>query len=270
MEYKIVNSVTDLPEFDKELPILADIETGGLYTNLRMCQFLQPQTSETIYIVDIAPTGYNEDDYQHELQLLKDFITEHHTVWWNASYDLGTMNISPKRLDDLFYAVKSSYPQFQEFGLKKVVKKLRYTQGLYSSTEEDHGAKGYPKGSYISRSGYRYAAIDVLALSLMWNDAKIKHIIEHNMAYKVEGVFDAEAAKQNPDTYQTPKDTYYKLGEAGKKEAESAGVEDRTGMGSAVKLADSGKTVKASDAGATQSRPAGKAGTIKKVNNIQI
>ncbi len=186
MEYKIVNSVTDLPEFDKELPILADIETGGLYTNLRMCQFLQPQTSETIYIVDIAPTGYNEDDYQHELQLLKDYIVDHHTVWYNSSYDLGTMDISPDRVDDLFYAMKSAYPAFQEFGLKKVVKKLRYTQGLYDSTEEDHGSKGYPKGSYISKSGYRYAAIDVLALSLIWQDVKIQHIIKSNVAYQVD------------------------------------------------------------------------------------
>ncbi|RLE29599.1 MAG: hypothetical protein DRJ61_14235 [Acidobacteria bacterium] len=186
MEYKIINSISELPEFDKELPIFSDIETSGLYTNLRMCQFLQPQTTETIFIVDIAPTGFNEETYQIELQQLKDYICQHHTVWYNSSYDLGTMDISPDRVDDLFYVIKSAYPAFQEFGLKKVVKKLRYTQGLYDSTEEDHGSKSYPKGSYISRSGYRYAAIDVLALSLMWNDTKVQHIIKSNIAYKVD------------------------------------------------------------------------------------
>ncbi|MCD6320401.1 MAG: hypothetical protein J7M03_06940, partial [Candidatus Desulfofervidaceae bacterium] len=186
MEYKIVSSVTDLPKFDSELPILSDIETGGLYINLRMCQFLQPQTSDTIYIVDIAQTGFNEVTYQQELQLLKDFIMGHHTVWWNSAYDLGTMNISPGKVDDLFYAVKTAYPEFQDFGLKKVVKKLRYTKDLYASTDETHGAKGYPKGSYISRSGYRYAAIDVLALSLILIDPKVRNVIENNMAYKVD------------------------------------------------------------------------------------
>ncbi len=70
--------------------------------------------------------------------------------------------------------------------------------------------------------------------------------------------------------YTKTEDYYYNLGYRGKEEAAAAGVEDRTGMGSAVKLADSGQTVKASDAGATQSRPAGREGTIKKINNIQI
>ena len=186
MEYKIINSISELPEFDTELPIFSDIETSGLYTNLRMCQFLQPQTSETIFIVDIAPTGFDEETYQIELQQLKDYILHKHTVWYNSSYDLGTMNISPARTDDLFYAMKSAYPEFQEFGLKKIVKKLRYTQGLYDSTDEDTGSKGFPRGSYVSRSAYRYAAIDVLALSLIWDDKKVQNVIQNNMSYKVD------------------------------------------------------------------------------------
>ena len=159
-----------------------------------------------------------------------------------------------------------------------------WAQSQYKSLDEAKAAStkayesGGPKGAIKVRDSGQQLGISYDNLTGLYKDqgAMGQYYNElysgayDNMAYKVEGVFDAEAAKQNPDTYQTPKDTYYKLGEAGKKEAESAGVEDRTGMGSAVKLADSGKTVKASDAGATQSRPAGKAGTIKKVNNIQI
>lgn len=186
--FKIVSKISELPAFDKSLPIFADIETSGLYTDFRMVQFLQPETSETVYIVDIAQTGFNEEDYQHELRNVKDFIMDHHTCWYNSSYDLGTLNISPEREDDVYYLVKTAYAEFVQdgFGLKKIVKRLRYTQGLYDSTEEDHGSKGFPKGAYISQSAYRYAAIDVIALSKLWVDPKIRNVRENNVAYKVD------------------------------------------------------------------------------------
>jgi len=186
--FKIVNKISELPNFDKTLPIFADIETSGLYTNFRMVQFLQPQTSETVYIVDIAPTGYDEEDYKHELRNIKDFIMEHHTCWYNSSYDLGTLNISPAKIDDIYYLVKTAYAEFAKegFGLKKIVKRLRYTQGMYDSTQEDHGSKGFPKGSYISQSAYRYAAIDVIALGKIWDDPKIRNVKENNIAYRVD------------------------------------------------------------------------------------
>jgi len=199
--YKIVNKISELPNFDLTQPIFSDIETSGLYTNFRMVQFFQPLTSDDVYIVDIAQTGYDINEYETELEEIKKFILSTWTVWYNASYDLGTLNISPmlngSNVDDLYYLVKTAYAEFNKdgFGLKKVVKKFRHTKDLYSSTMEDHGAKGFPLGSYVSKSAYRYAAIDVIALSKMWDDPKIKDVKLTNLAYKVDMLSQSYALK---------------------------------------------------------------------------
>lgn len=202
--FKIVTKVSELPDFDKSLPIFSDIETDGLYTNFRMVQFLQPQTSEDVYILDIAQTGYDVSEYETELANIKTFICAHHTVWYNASYDLGTLDISPAfkngsyvdMVDDMYYLVKTAYAEFgvdNAFGLKKLVQKLRYTKDLYADTKETHGKEGFPRGSYVSQSQYRYAAKDVIAISRMWDDPKIRHVREHNFAYRVDMMSQAYA-----------------------------------------------------------------------------
>lgn len=202
MEYEIVNKISELPNFDKDTPVFSDIETDDLYGPLRMIQFYQPETNPKIYIVDIAPMGYNLSDWQHELRNVEDFCMAHHTVWYNSSYDLGTMNISPsmgikhpdevtentkytKRVDDLFYLMKIAYPEFQEFGLKKIVKRLRYTQGLYEGINTDEAVKGFVRGAYVSQQAFKYSALDVYALSLIWQDTKIQKMRE-NLSYIVD------------------------------------------------------------------------------------
>jgi len=210
MQYEVINKVSELPNFDRELPIFCDIETDDLYGPLRMIQFYQPQTSPTIYIVDIAPFGYNKVDYYYELRQIEDFVMIHHTVWYNSSYDLGSMNISPSmgvkhpdevtkdtkyehKVDDLFYAVKTAYAEFMEFGLKKIVKKLPYTKGLYDGINTIDNPKGFVRGAYISKNAFKYAAIDVYALSLIWGDKKVQLVIENNLAYKVDMMSQAYA-----------------------------------------------------------------------------
>jgi len=203
MNYKIINSVLDLPTFDKDKPVFCDIETDDLYGPLRMIQMYQPSTDPLIYILDIAPIGYDKDTYNHELLNIKEGLMRLHTVWYNSSYDLGTLNISPSmgaktpaditsdsvyshRVDDLFYATKSAYPEFQEFGLKKVVLKLKYTKDLYIDIKTKEAAKGFVRGAYISQQAIRYAALDVYALSLMWEDKKIQLVISDNLSYEVD------------------------------------------------------------------------------------
>lgn len=186
--FKIVKTIQELPKWDSASPVFCDIETEGLYTDIRLIQLYQPSTSPDVYILDLAPTGYDKDTYNSLVEELKVYLIDVWSAWYNSSYDLGTLNISPTKFDDIYYAVKSGYPEFglTGFGLKKIVKKLRYTQGMYDSTQEDHGSKGYPKGSYISQSAYRYAAIDTIAISKIWEDAKIRNIVQNNLAYKVD------------------------------------------------------------------------------------
>ncbi len=183
--FKIVTKISELPDF--EGPVFCDIETDGLYTNIRMIQFFTPQVNQ-VYILDLAPVGYNKIEYVGAIAALRNYLKTIHSVWYNASYDLGTLNVSPDKIDDLYYAMKMAYPQFglEGFGLKKIVKKLRYTEGLYDSTQEDHGKKGYPRGSYVSQSQLRYASIDVIALEKIWNDPKIRNVIQNNKAYALD------------------------------------------------------------------------------------
>ncbi len=208
--YKIVNKVSELPVFDKDLPVFSDIETDDLYGPLRMVQFYQPQTSNQVYIVDIAPMGYDKDEYQLQLLCIENFIMAHYTVWYNSSYDLGCLNISPSmgikhpedvtedvvytdRVADLFYAVKTAYAEFQEFGLKKIVKKLRYTQGMYDGIDTEQSVKGFVRGAYVSTQAYKYGALDVIALAEMWRDSKIQNVINSNVSYKVDMMSQAYA-----------------------------------------------------------------------------
>jgi len=182
MEFKIVKTLEELPKFSSDLPIFADIETGGLYTDFRMIQLYQPETSQTIYVLDIASIGYDKMNYILELEKLKNYLNTMWTVWYNASYDLGTLNISPAlhggKVDDLYYLVKDAYAEFVKdgFGLKKIVKKFRELNDLYKDIGEDHGAKGFPKGSYVSRAAYLYAVTDVYALAELWKKAKIQEV----------------------------------------------------------------------------------------------
>jgi len=176
--FKIINSVDELPNYGDK-PIFFDLETDGLYTNVRLAQFYNSSIDEDAYIVDLAPIGYDSMKYIVELEKLKKYALSHHIIAYNASYDLGTLNISPKKVDDLYFAIKIAYPEFgpQGFGLKKIVKRLRYTANMYDDTEEDHGKKGFPRGAYISQSALRYATKDVVALDLIYKDPKIRHAI---------------------------------------------------------------------------------------------
>ena len=185
-EIKFHNSVVTLPDF-KDEPVFYDIESGGLYTEPRLFQFYCPNIDEAIHIVDVAPSGYEDFDYEIELERAKRYIPTIWTIAYNSSYDHGTLNISPKKTDDLFYLVKSAYPEYQRFGLAEVTGKYPTTKGLYGDMDKKALQKaGFKPGAYLSSEQITYAATDVLALALLWEDDKIQRVREHNLSYKVD------------------------------------------------------------------------------------
>ena len=93
--FKHIVSEGQLPVFDRELPVFCDIETDGLYINPRIIQMYQPSTYADVQIID-----FDKIPYDTIIELLKPL----HTVWYNASYDLGTLNTLTAKIDDLFYA----------------------------------------------------------------------------------------------------------------------------------------------------------------------
>lgn len=186
MKVKIITKIEELPHLLQDVPTFCDIETEGLYIGTRLIQFYQPDTDDTIYIFDCAPLGYNQLTYNSILEQVKNFLKPLHTVWYNCSYDLGTLNIITNKVDDLFFATKTAYCQFQEFGLATVTDKLGFAH-LYASLDKKSLQKaGFKRGAYLSQAQLQYSATDVYALSLMWKDEKIQNVIENNLAYKVD------------------------------------------------------------------------------------
>lgn len=175
-KFKVVSSLDDLPNFNTIDPVFSDIETDGLYINTRLIQLYQPQTSEFVWILDI-------DDIDEEEA--KAFIKPLWTVWYNSSYDFGTLNMTTQKFDDLFYATRTAYPQFMEFDLGTVVTLMGY-DNLYEGLDKKKLQKAaFIKGAYLSNDQLRYAATDVYALSLMWKDENIQAAM-NTMAYKVD------------------------------------------------------------------------------------
>lgn len=185
MKVNLVSSLEDLPTFNTEEPVFCDIETQGLYVGVRLIQFYQPTLEDTIYILDLAPANYDKNTYPLLLTQTKKFMSSLWSVWYNCSYDFGTLNSTTKKFDDLFYAVKTAYPSFQEYGLDKVVGKFGYTD-YASLNKKDLQKKGFVLGAYLSQSQLSYSATDVLVLAKMWKDVKIQAVIQTNTAYKVD------------------------------------------------------------------------------------
>lgn len=169
-------SIEEIPKFNPELPAFCDVETDGLYLNIRLVQIYQPEASELIYVLDtdILP-----------LEQIKELLAPLWTVWHNASYDFGTLHMTTARFDDTLYLAKIAYPDWGEFGLDKVINKLGHTH-LYDGIDKKGMQKsGFRKGAYLSNAQLRYSATDVYALSLIWQNKMFQKSREV-LAYKFD------------------------------------------------------------------------------------
>ena len=129
-----------------------------------------------IYIIDI--------DYV-DLDAVKNWIKELWLVFYNGSYDLGTLNIVPKQLDDLIYLVKLAYPQFKKYPLDQTTANLDLEYLYKDLNKKELQKAGFVLGSYLSQEQLRYSATDVLALELMWNKPGIQEAKE-TLVYTVD------------------------------------------------------------------------------------
>lgn len=180
MDFKIVtiNNIEEFPNFDVSIPTHIDTEGGGLYVDIRLIQLYQPEYSlNTIYFLDTDIIN---------LDKCKELIKPLHTTYWNAPYDCGALNMTSAKIDDLQKAVKIAYPEFQDYALDVVAKKMglgNFYEGL--NKKELQKAKFLP-GAYLSHEQKKYAAVDVLILAEIWKDKKVQNVIQNNLAYKVD------------------------------------------------------------------------------------
>lgn len=175
VNYKIVQSLDELPQFDIALPVFCDSETDGFYMNTRLVQMYQPEVSELIYVLDT------------DIVLLSDIIKilkPLWTVWHNASYDFGTLRMTTEQFDDTLYLCRNAYPDWGEYALDKCVAKLGLAH-LYDDLHKKTMQKSFMKGAYLSQAQYKYSATDVYALWHIWQNKMIQKCRDI-IAYKID------------------------------------------------------------------------------------
>lgn len=172
-----LKTIKTFNELSDSVPTFCDTEGGGLYIDIRLIQCYQPEYLEDVFLGDT--------DLVY-LEVLKESIKPLHTVWWNAPYDCGALNMTTAKIDDLQKAVKIAYPEFQEYALDKVAKKMGLSHFYDSLNKKElQKARFYP-GAYLSHEQKQYAAADVLVLAEIWKDKKVQEVIKNNLAYRVD------------------------------------------------------------------------------------
>mgnify|MGYP003956868671 CR=1 FL=1 len=161
-------------ELNKALPVYFDIETDGLYINTSLIQLRQNNKTHFIYV--------NSDE---ELAEIKKELQQYHLVGYNLSYDLGTLNLVPVAIDDLFYAVKTAFPAIGKFSLDAVV--AYFDLDLYKGLDKKAMQKaGFKRNRVFTPEQLRYAEADVEALEWLYNHKKVQDVIKNNIAYALD------------------------------------------------------------------------------------
>ena len=202
MKYKVVETVKELPKFNPELPIFCDIESEGLYVNTRLIQYYQPEVSEYVYILDVDYFGEHTTGAAAQNSLFKflgktkenkvtrEDIKELHKdlwlVWWNGSYDQGTLRVGSKKVDDLWYMAKIGLPKLDAFNLDIVVNHLFPGKDFYKGLDKKLLQKARFKPGQLSEDQLRYSATDVYVMKFLWD--KLYDKLSKNRAYQVDAL----------------------------------------------------------------------------------
>ncbi len=182
MQYELVDKTAVTDNIDPNKPLFCDIESHGLY--LEICLFQMYQEGWKLPVVVRYP----------ELDWLKKVVNTSYTVWYNASYDLGTIEISPYRYEDLFYAAKTAYPLLDSHALDSVEEHLGidvHDDFDKKAMQKSFATAACKKSRSFTQEQLEYAAADTIGLAQMWADRKIRRVIRSNKAYAA----DIQAAK---------------------------------------------------------------------------
>ncbi len=161
-----------------------DTETHSLYGEICMFQYVTIG-GEPKYI------EYPDPSY------LIWFIKNHHTVWYNASYDLGTVTHQAGEdlgtdieIDDLFFAARTAYPQLERYSLDILHDHLNmkyYDQDLdKKKMQKSFTYVEAKKARKATEDQISYALADVLTLRDLWKQRGIKKVIRKNKAYELD------------------------------------------------------------------------------------
>jgi DNA polymerase I-like protein with 3'-5' exonuclease and polymerase domains len=202
VQYKVVNTIQDLPQFSPDYPLFCDIESDGLYVNVRLIQYYQPETSPIIFILDVDYFGNHTRGNQanalfkalgrtHEAKVTIDMVNEFHSdkwiVWWNGSYDQGTLRFTSAKVDDLWYMAKLALPRLDAFNLDVVTNHLFPQERFYEGiAKKEMHQKGQWRPGPLNEQHLRYAATDVYVMKLIWD--KIADMVKDTFVYKLDAL----------------------------------------------------------------------------------
>lgn len=161
---KYIERMTD---FDK--PMFIDYETLGLYGEIVLAQHKQEHWDEA-YLVEYP-----------NFKQLQEFTKQLHVVCYPIAYDMGCMEIQPKKIDCLQIAVKSARPTQKDFGLATSA-----PQFYYGMVKKDMQKSFMKKRQAFTEEQLNYGAADVYALEWLWQQPDIQEVIQNNLSYKVD------------------------------------------------------------------------------------
>ena len=163
---------TELPKFDKDIPLFLDTETEGLYGAVRLVQLYQPLTSEPVIIDRVT--------YEDNFEKLKLFLQDFWLVCHNATYDMTVLDIVPRELDDTMLLARQAFLNLQQYSLDRVAQACGFDG--YTGLEKKELQKSDFSGLLTSEQ-YSYAKQDVLALAHIWDKV---HKFREEPHYKVD------------------------------------------------------------------------------------
>jgi DNA polymerase I-like protein with 3'-5' exonuclease and polymerase domains len=168
---------TAIKQFDKTKPIFVDTETyedygktkpkSGLYGKVRLLQAYQTGW----------PMALLFDCYFIDLEQILATLVDCRLVFHNASYDLHTINCHtrnlwyPASVDDTFYLSKAKYTDKNKFDFYSCLKWAGHEDDIIRSIDKKENQK-YDWGGYLTATALKYAACDVLYLSLLYESIK--------------------------------------------------------------------------------------------------
>ena len=170
---------------DKKKPVFIDIESHGFYCEICLVQVVQDGWKKAKVVEYPDP------------EKLRKFVKKHHTVWHNASYDLGTIGFQSGKslgldfkVDDTFYAGRSAYPEYPQYTLDYFHDRRR--MGYYDplidkkKMQKSFATVASKKARKATEDQIRYAKADVYTLRDLWKDKEIRKVMKKNKAYALD------------------------------------------------------------------------------------
>ena len=164
--------------------MFCDTETHGFYGEVCLFQY-------------VGMKGKAKVKEYPSAKWMRKFVKKYHTVWYNASYDLGTIFYQggkhiglDYKFDDLFYAARTAYPELERYSLDILHDYIDadfYDKDLDKrKMQKSFATVASKKARKATEDQIAYAKADVYTLREMWDCTTLQSVISFNDAYSLD------------------------------------------------------------------------------------